>query len=101
MMYHILNIPIWWLYSAHQICFFSRIAIVKTLLAFVWYVGEDKLIRLLVHYVGKVSCEHFLIRFYHQLERYEQTRCLRIRETFITLNFPKLRFLYIWIGFFL
>ena len=26
---------------------------------------------------------------------------LRIRETFITSNFPKLRFLYIWIGFFL
>ena len=52
MMYHIWNIPIWRLYSAHQICFFSRIAVVKTILAFVWYVGEDKLIRLLVHYVG-------------------------------------------------
>ena len=37
-MSHIWNIPIWRLYSAHQICFFSRIAVVKTILAFVWYI---------------------------------------------------------------
>ena len=42
-----------------------------------------------------------LYRIKYQKIKIDLTSPLRIRETFITSNFPKLRFLYIWIGFFL